>query len=93
MKRVSLGNHSMIVLGTVQGLVKEKLKVRTAFNDIQPTIVGLPISDEMLEGLEAVVNGEVRESRHVKAKEDRGRWSLNVDRSSWAWRNSSLARR
>ena len=61
MKRVTLGNHSMIVLGTVQGLVKERLKVRTAFEDIKPDVVALPISDEMLEGLEAVVNGEVRE--------------------------------
>jgi len=61
MKRVTLGNHSMIVLGTVQGLVKEKLKVKNAFEDISPEVVGLPISKEMLDGLEAVVDGEVRE--------------------------------
>lgn len=62
MKRVTLGNHRMIVLGTVQGLVKEKLKVKTTFDDLQPDIVALPISVEMLDGLRAVVEGEVLET-------------------------------
>ena len=61
MKRISLGDHSMLIIGTVQGLVKEKKKVRDAFRKIRPDVVGLPISDEMLEGLEAVMDGEVKE--------------------------------
>src|SRR5262249_4753322 len=34
--------------------------------------------------VDLVVNGEIRESRQVKSTEDEGRWSVKVDRSSWA---------
>jgi len=51
----------MLIVGTVQGLVKEKKKVKDAFMKIDPDVVALPISDEMLDGLKAVVNGEVKE--------------------------------
>ena len=33
--------------------------------------------------VELVVNGEIRESRKVKARQDKGHWSVKVDRSSW----------
>jgi len=51
----------LLIVGTVQGLVKEKKKVRDAFRNIEPDVVALPISEEMLEGLKAVVAGEVME--------------------------------
>lgn len=61
MKKLTLGNHTMIIVGTIQGLVEEKKKVADAFKDIRPEVVALPISEEMLQGLEAVVKGEVSE--------------------------------
>ena len=33
--------------------------------------------------VELIVNGEIRESRAVGAREDAGHWSVHVDRSSW----------
>ena len=33
--------------------------------------------------VELIVNGEIRESRAVRKTEDRGRWSVKLDRSSW----------
>jgi hypothetical protein len=33
--------------------------------------------------VELVVNGEIRESRAVNARQDAGNWSLHLDRSSW----------
>lgn len=59
MKRLTLGNHTMVIVGTIQGLVEEKKKVTDAFKDLRPEVVALPISEEMLQGLEAVVKGEV----------------------------------
>ena len=61
MKRITIGDRSMLVLGTVQGLTRERSRVRTAFDRFEPDMVALPISDEMLEGLKAVVEGEVKE--------------------------------
>ena len=61
MKRVNLGNHTMVILGTVQGLVREQRKVKAAYDELKPDMVALPISNEMLTGLKAVVQGEVME--------------------------------
>jgi hypothetical protein len=33
--------------------------------------------------VDLIVNGEVRESREVKARADRGHWDLRLDRSAW----------
>lgn len=52
----------MVIVGTVQGLVAEKEKVKEAFGIIDPVVVALPISEEGLEGLEACINGKVSEA-------------------------------
>jgi hypothetical protein len=33
--------------------------------------------------LELVVNGEIRESREIDPREEKGQWSIKVDKSSW----------
>ncbi len=61
MKKLILGTHTLIIVGTVQGLVSERKKVKDAYLKLKPGIVALPISEEMIEGLRAAVKGEVKE--------------------------------
>lgn len=61
MKRITQGSRTLIILGTVQGLVSERKKVRDAYTKLKPEVVALPISEEMITGLRAAVRGEVKE--------------------------------
>jgi hypothetical protein len=58
MKKIQVKNSKIYVPEIINGLTSEISKVRKAFNKIRPDIVAIQASDEELEGLRKVVEGE-----------------------------------
>jgi pheromone shutdown protein TraB len=54
-------DDKIFLLGTVQGLTSERKKIKKAFNSVKPDAVALPISEEELEGLKKMSDGEKQE--------------------------------
>lgn len=55
---LSLGRCTLTILSTVKGLMRERRKVREAFEAAGPDMVALPVSREGLKGLAAINRGK-----------------------------------
>ncbi|MBU2565213.1 MAG: hypothetical protein KJ655_03035 [Candidatus Thermoplasmatota archaeon] len=54
-------DDKIFLVGTVQGLTSERKKIKKAFDRVKPDAVALPISEEELEGLKKISDGEKQE--------------------------------
>ncbi len=54
---IAFGDSKIFIFETLKGLVREKARVKEAFEETSPQVVALPISQEALEGLESYVDG------------------------------------
>ena len=59
MKVIKIGERHIYLLGTVQGLVSEREKVRKAFLSYRPEAIAVCISEDMLSGLKDAVEERV----------------------------------
>jgi len=55
---ITLGKAKIFIFETLKGLVREKRRVREAFEETMPEVVALPISKEQLEGLKSYIAGK-----------------------------------
>ncbi|MFW3145646.1 MAG: hypothetical protein ACMUIE_02405 [Thermoplasmatota archaeon] len=59
-KTVQLGGSTILVLGTIKGLLSEGGIVRNAFDRFGPDVIGIHIGREEIGGLRKVVEGKVK---------------------------------
>lgn len=59
MKVIKIGERFIYLLGTVQGLLSEREKVRKAYMSYRPEAIAVCISEEMLKGLNEVMEKKV----------------------------------
>lgn len=58
MRRIQIGTSKIYIPDIIIGLTSEIAKVSKVYNKIKPDVMALQISEEELEGLRSVVNGE-----------------------------------
>jgi len=58
---LTIDSSKMYLLGTIKGLKSEGENVKKAFKIAKPDVIGLHISSEEMEGLEATATGEITE--------------------------------
>jgi hypothetical protein len=59
---IEIGGSSIQLLGCVKGLVSESSIVQRAVEETAPTLIGLHIGPEEMKGLNAVIDGELKET-------------------------------
>jgi hypothetical protein len=58
MRRIQIGTSKIYIPDIIIGLTSERAKVSKVYNKVKPDVMALQISEEELEGLRSVVNGE-----------------------------------
>jgi hypothetical protein len=58
MRRIQIGTSKIYIPDIIIGLTSEIAKVSKVYNKVKPDVMALQISEEELEGLRSVVNGE-----------------------------------